>query len=404
MDIEDYIFIDKSKKKIISGVVNNSKLVEYYEEKYDDRYKPGDIIRARVLNVIDGINAAFLNIGEKHNAYLPYNEAILKNDNSYDKISDVLKQGSIELVQIKKSSYKDKGAKVTRNISLTGRYIIITPYDQDIKISRKIVNEDEKEKLIKIGKNIQYENIGMVFRVNSINILEKEIEKEYKVLINKFKKIAKEKNFLPIPKVIYKEKNLAWKLIRDILNFNNNKIITNDKIIYETLIKKKITRKNLIYDSDFNAKYDQRISSGLTNALSKEVELDNGGSIIIEETEALTSIDINTKKYTGGISHSNTSFEINMEAVIEIARQIRLRNLSGIIIVDLIKMKRNDHTTLVINKLKEELKKDRNRPYIVGLTKLGLLEITRERTINPLSELFIKECTNCKGKGFIYDY
>jgi ribonuclease G len=405
----NYIFIDTKDGVEKVGIVENDKLVEFYLNYENKGQMVGNIYRGRVKNVLQGMEAAFVDIGDDKNAYLDLKSAIPQDLKSKKDINirDVVKVGQEIIVQVVKEPTETKGAKVTTNITLPGRLIILTPYSEKISISRKIQDEEEINRLKSIGEKIKTDNIGMIFRTNSQWASEELLAKEYSDLIDLFKKIEREKNFLPCPKLIYKEIELSEKVIRDSYSEKIDKIIVNDREKYNGLIELDNIffsglKEKLFYDEDFDINYEENILNGLKTALDRKVPLKSGGYIVIDETEALTVIDVNTGKFIGNISLEDTVVKTNLEAAEEIARQIRLRNLTGIILIDFIDMKDDKDIALIIEKLEEYLKKDKNKANIVDITKLGLVELTRRKTRNSLSNHFTVTCPTCKGKGKLY--
>ena len=411
MAVVNYIFIDSKDGIEKVGIVENDKLVEFYLDNDSENQLVGNIYRARVINVLQGMEAAFVDIGDIKNAYLDLKSALLQvNRHKKDEINirDFIKAGQEIIVQVLKEPTESKGAKVTTNITLPGRFIVLTPYSEKISVSRKIQEEDEINRLKIIGEKIKYENIGMIFRTNSKGISENLLADEYFSLIKVFKKIEREKNFLPCPKLLYKEMNLSEKIIRDSFNEKTDKVIVNNKEKYDRFLELEDIlfsglKEKLIYDKDFDIKYNKDISKGLQIALDRKVDLKSGGYIVIDETEALTAIDVNTGKFIGNKNLEDTVVKTNLEAAEEIARQIRLRNLSGIIIIDFIDMKNGEDVALVMKKFEEYLNLDKNKANIVSITKLGLVELTRKKTRNSLYTNFTKTCPVCKGKGKLID-
>jgi ribonuclease G len=405
----NYIFIDTKDGVEKVGIVENDKLVEFYLNYENKGQMVGNIYRGRVKNVLQGMEAAFVDIGDDKNAYLDLKSAIPQDLKSKKDINirDVVKVGQEIIVQVVKEPTETKGAKVTTNITLPGRLIILTPYSEKISISRKIQDEEEVNRLKAIGDKIIEDKIGMIFRTNSQGVSETILEKEYSDLVDLFRKIEKEKNFLPCPKLIYKEMDLSEKVIRDSYNEKVDKIIVNDKEKYNRLIELEDIffpgiKGKLFYDEDFDINYQECIINGLKSALDRKVPLKSGGYIVIDETEALTVIDVNTGKFIGNINLEDTVVKTNLEAAEEIARQIRLRNLTGIILIDFIDMKDHKDIELIIEKLEEYLSQDKNKANIVDITKLGLVELTRKKTRNSLSNNFTEICPTCKGKGKLY--
>lgn len=404
-----YIFIESLNNSIRAGIVENGRLAEFHIEEQNKESLVGNVYRGRVINVLQGMEAAFVDIGEPKNAYLHVKDALPKEllyDNNRYKISDVTKSGEEVIVQVDKDPTGNKGAKITTHIELPGRYLVFTPYSNKINISRKIVNLSENQRLKDIGEKILKDEMGVIFRTASEGIDEDILKEEYNLLYDIYNKIEMERNFLPCPKLLYKEPILEYQIIRDSYNEETQKIIVNNKKVYDNLLLMESNypfrfSHKLELDTNFTSSYDNLIQGDLKLALQRIVPLKSGGSIVIDETEALTSIDVNTGKFVGTFSLEDTVLRTNIEAAEEIARQIRLRDIGGIIIIDFIDMKNKDDISVVLSYLRKYLSKDRIKTNIIDITKLGLVELTRKKIRRSLSSDLYQKCSNCQGKGYL---
>lgn len=406
----NYIFIDSNDNIEKVGIVEEGRLVEYYTNEKNDKEQAGNIYRGKVVNVLQGMESAFVDIGDEKNAYLYVKDALPKDlmyKNLKVKIKDVVKKGEDIIVQTLKEASGQKGAKITTHITLPGRFLVLTPFSNKINISRKIYDEIEIKRLREIGREMQKDDMGIIFRTNSFETGKELLVDEYNMLINIYKKIEREKNFLPCPKLLYKEMDLGYQIIRDVFSDKIEKIIVNDREKYNDLLSFEDMmpldlKEKLFYDKDFNVNLDINIQKEIQTALERQVPLESGGYIVIDELEALTAIDVNTGKFVGSINLEDTVVKTNLEAALEIPKQIRLRDISGIIIIDFIDMKNKNDIDLILNKLEENLKSDRNKTNIIGITKLGLVELTRKKIRNSLKSNFIQKCPYCNGKGKIF--
>lgn len=406
-----YIFIDSKDGIDRVGIVENDRLAEFHSGKQDDNKLVGNVYRARVMDVLPGMEAAFVNIGVEKNGYLYVKDALPKDKlytNKDYKISEILKSGQEIIVQVKKEPFENKGPKVSTHIEIPGRYLVLTPYSNKRNVSRKITNRDEIKRLKFIGKKIMKDDIGMIFRTISEDVDENILEEEYNFLFNIYMNIEGERNFLPCPKLIYREPDLGYQVVRDNYNDETDQIIVNTKKTYDNL--KEMAEyypsdfESKIYlDKDFSILTNYTIQSGISQAFERTVNLKSGGYIVIDETEALTAIDINTGKFIGNKTLSDTILKINLEATEEIARQIRLRDIGGIIIIDFIDMKNERDTLLVLSEFEKHLKRDSIKTNLVGMTKLGLVELTRKKIRRSLFTDFKNICPECKGRGNIID-
>jgi len=390
-------------------IVEDGRLVEYYKEDTGRHRLLGNVYRGRVVNILRGMEAAFVDIGEDRNAYLNVKDA-LGREMMYSKekltIDQVLKQGEDIIVQVVKEPLGNKGPKVTTHLSIPGRYMVLTPYSNRVNISKKIRDQDEIERLRHLGKEIERERMGMIFRTVSQGVESDLLREEYNDLVRKFEAIEGERNYLPTPKLIYSEPVLVLQILRDYFDESKTDVVTNSRDILEYL---KTTTKlrdynlgdRLTYDPNYNMDYHMNIQMDMKEALSRMVQLKSGGYIVIDETEALTAIDVNTGKYVGNLTLSDTIVRTNIEAAVEIARQVRLRDIGGIIIIDFIDMKVQDNIDIVLGKLDKEFRKDKNKPYVVGMTKLNLVEVVRKRNRPTLDNETTIVCPTCNGRGRI---
>jgi Ribonucleases G and E len=307
--IMNKIYFDiKSDKKTIS-IVEDNRLVEYYEEENLSRSKIGNIYRARVDRVLPSMNAAFVDIGDERNAYLSFEE--IPNMHLNFK-SNPIKSGDTVLVQVIKDQMGSKGAKVTMKLTLAGKYIIYSPYKKGIKMSKKL-NDDDKQYLREIAEELFSENDGIIFRTNAYSAKKEYILKEYYSLKDSYEQILKQINYLPTPKLIYQESSIEDKILRDYFKPNKNIIIVNDKDFYYNILSKldddSNLRENIILDLQFSSKLNTIITHDLRQAMSNKVPLESGGYINIDELEALTAIDVNTGSLVKGESYKKNCFK-----------------------------------------------------------------------------------------------
>ncbi len=387
------IYFDITSEKKTISIVENNRLVEYYEEKNLSQSKIGNIYRARVDRVLPSLNAAFVDIGDEKNAYLSFDE--IPNTHMILKTNPI-KSGDIVLVQVVKDQMGSKGPKVTMKLTLAGKYIIYSPYKSGIKMSKKL-NDDDKQYLREIAEQSFSANDGIIFRTNASNAKKEYILNEYYALKGIYDKILKEVNYLPTPKLIYQASSVIDKILRDYFKPNENFIIVNDKDFYYSIINKldddNNLKENIILDLEFSSRLDTLITHDLRQAMSSKVPLKSGGYIVIDELEALTAIDVNTGSLVTGRSYQEIVLKTNIEAAKEIAIQLRLRNIGGIIIVDFIDMNSLDDVDILKKTLEEEFKKDKNNPTLVDITKLNLYEIVREKNVISLKNRVIsKSC------------
>lgn len=378
------------------ALVENGKLVERYEERPDMHRLEGNIYLGRVENVLQGMQAAFVNIGEEKNTFMHIKDVIPKVSNEtgnknellskYD-IKDYIRVGMPILVQVKKDSTNKKGARVSTNISLPGRFVVLLPDTNFITISKKITDLNKRKELQKIVQEELPKNYGAIVRTSAenkdIEFIKRDIKslvKLWELIQENFTNIKKEKNIEPT--LIYENEGIIGKLLTDLIDQNLERIVTNDIEIHEKIsnileqsgannIKLELRKQANILDL-----YD--LQSQIEKAKSRKIWLRCGGFITIDKTEALTAIDVNSGKYIGGKDLEQTVYRVNREATIEIAKQLRLRDIGGIIIIDYIDMEKDETKNKILEELNECLKKDRFKNQIIGFTPLDLLEMTRK--------------------------
>lgn len=377
-----------------TAVLEDGKLSELFIEYNKIDKKVSNIYRGIVKKVLPGIDACFVDIGFEKMAYLQ-----LKKNNS-------IKAGQEILVQVNKEEIGTKGAKLNLEISIAGRYLVYIPSNDRTTISNKITEEKERFRLKKIAKSINKENLGLIIRTEAAGCSREELEADMQELKDQYENILKEYKLGMGPKLLYKSLDLSSKYVKDNVNDNIDKIITNDIRKYDELkgilksIKLEYTKK-LVLEENKDVFDLYKVSNQIEKALNKKVWLKSGGYLIIEKTEALTVIDVNTGKFTGSLKLGETVYKTNLEAATEIARQLKLRDIGGIIIVDFIDMNKQKYKDELIKKLEEELNKDKRKSEVLGMTRLGLIEIARRREKDSIDKYYLSECNECEGKGYI---
>lgn len=378
------ILIENKNNITTIAVVQDSEVVEIYQEKDDEKRLEGNIYLGKVKNIIPGMQSAFIDIGESKNALVHIKDIIPKasnvtgnvyEDTSKMNISSIIKSGQEVLVQVKRDCNEQKGPRVTTDIKINGKFSIFMPYSNFITVSQKIEDENEKNRLKEIAKEVLPKNSGAIIRTAAKGRKTKEIQDELKVLINIWNEILKKaekiKNKKEIPIQIFDSAGITGKIITDLAENNLEKIYTNNQRLIEEY--KALEEKIEIIDEPLN-KFDAKNKMNL----NRKIWLRCGGFITIDATEALTAIDVNSGKFTGKRDLEKTVLKVNLEATKEIAKQIRLRDLGGIIIVDYIDMDEDEDKEQIRNYMIECFKEDRSKVQVMEFTKLGLLEITRK--------------------------
>jgi len=379
----------ENRKQIL--LIEDGNLVEKYNEDESISRIEGNIYVGKVENVIQGMQSAFINIGQEKNSFIHLKDILPKVDvkdgvqEENKNIKDVVKPGVPILIQVKKDFTESKGAKVSTHLSLNSRYIVFMPNTTIVTISQKIEDEKEKVRLTNIAKKYLPNNCGAIIRTSAENQPEEVIKKDIELANQKWNNINRlfeeskvNNNF---PKLIYKSHNVIKKLLIDLLDKDLEKITVNSKEDYEYISKtlKEFNANIELVKAEENFIEERPIiKEQIEKAEKRKVWLKCGGFITIDKTEALTAIDVNSGKYTGIDNVESTVYKVNKEASIEIAKQLKLRDIGGIIIIDYINMETEENNQKIIEVLKEEFKKDRTKTQIIGFSKLNLLELTRK--------------------------
>lgn len=393
------ILVDETSYGTRIGVVENGTLVELIYEKKNSLPIVGNVYAGKIMNVLPGMQACFVDIGREKNAFLYYGD---DKDNNGNIVKP--KMGSDVIVQVEKAEMGAKGAVLTKRISFAGKFLVVIPGDDKIGISKKITDSVERKRIKDIIEQLLPENYGIIVRTEGKDKSYEIYEKEIKRLVEKSEGVLSKAEYAKAPSLLYTEINGVEKVLRDLYNENIDEIVVNSSLDYETLIKlceeKDISPKKIVmYESDVPMFENYYVASQAKAAFSKHVWLKSGGFIIIEQTEACVVIDVNTGKYTGKADLQKTILKTNLEAADEIARQLRLRNLNGMIIVDFIDMRTEENRKILQKHLEEAVAKDRLQTIVVGMTELGLMQITRKKKRQSIQQLMTRSCHCCGGSG-----
>lgn len=384
------IMISKNNEGTTIALLEDGLLIEKYEDTENKNYLEEKIYLGIVKDILPGMQAAFIDIGEEKNTFIHLKDLlpkidITKNKEKNDKtISEVIKPGDKILVQVKRDSTNIKGAKVSTHVSLANRFTVLMPETDIITASQKIEDEKEKKRLIDIVKNIIPKNYGAIIRTSSIGKAEKDIRQDLEESIRKWEKIKeKADTAIKVPILIDSGNSFIKKMIIDLIDKDITKIIINSEE-YVNEIKEILSNIDTKNDIKLEFKNREEIlkiygtDDQIEKTKARKVYLKCGGFITIDKTEALTAIDVNSGRYTGKRDVEETILKVNKEATIEIAKQLRLRDIGGVIIIDYIDMNLEKNKNEIEELLKEELKKDRSKTQVIGFSKLDLLEMTRK--------------------------
>lgn len=362
------------------------------------------------------MESAFVNIGLEKNAFLYVNDLREFEEkyldgicNSERPIEDILTVGDEVVVQVLSEPRGTKGARVTTHYTIPGKYLVLMPNNNHIAISKKIKEEEERNRLEEIVRDLKPENMGVIIRTAAQGKSIFHFEREMEYLVKKWEDIEKKTSTAKIGEVLYKDNGIVATVLRDIFSNEIDELVIDNEEAYWEVIdyinafsEKTLKTKIKLYNDDEIGIFERYgIEKEIENALKEEVRLECGGYLVIQKTEALISIDVNTGKNTGSYNLEQTVLNTNLEAAREIPRQLRLRNLGGIIIIDFIDMRLEEDKLKVLEALEQNLSKDRIKNNIVHFTDLGLIEMTRKRTGKPLYNYFQERCPMCEGTGKI---
>ncbi len=407
------IIVNVNARDIRLALMENGQLQEIYFEKHDQQRLAGNIYKGKVTNVLPGMQAAFIDIGLEKNGYLYVTNAVAFSDvyqkqqpskRKRRKINEILHQNQDVIVQITKEPLGTKGARVTSRISLPGRYLVYTPLDTRIGVSHRVNSERDRKRLKSLANSLSSKE-GLIVRTAALSVSQAELQRDFEFLKRLWNNIKQKAKTVKAPALLHEDADLIFRSIRDVFESDVTRFMVDDRKVYERVLSIASDLAPQIVDKVFH--YTQKrnifdtygVEGEINKALKRKVWLKCGGNLIIDRTEALTVIDVNTGKFVGKSNLADTILKTNLEAAAEIARQLRLRDIGGIIIADFIDMNTDLNRTKVIDALKEAMISDRSQPDVLGITSLGLIEMTRKKMNYGLSELLQKECPYCEGTG-----
>lgn len=411
------ILVDASGFNTRVAVVEDGSPVELYVEQEGTERLVGNIYNGRVQNVLPGMQAAFIDIGLERNAFLYAGDIVLPDDSDDDvepvtqsgkgaNIKDMLKPGQTVMVQVAKDPVGTKGARVTTHITLAGRSLVLMPTVDYVGVSRRIDKDEERQRLRKILHEIKPKGMGVIVRTASAGKTKETFAEDIESMTGLFSEIEKRAAKSKAPTLLHEEQSLVYRTVRDLLMKDVDRVFVNDQKTYDELreladvMAPKLKPRILLKESE--ALFDRYETEGkIDKALLRKVWLKSGGYLIIDRTEALTVIDVNTGKFVGKDNLEKTITAVNCEAAKEIARQLRLRDIGGIIVVDFIDMEKESNRQMVLSTLKTVLKEDHTRSHVFGFTHLGLVEMTRKKTGRSIGDTLQSLCPYCSGDAHV---
>lgn len=398
------ILVSATTEETRMAMLENGVLTELVIERDDAEHIVGNIYKGKVQNVLPGMQAAFVNIGQTKNAFLYIGDGLPKNAVSSISAANHFHIGQNVLIQIVKDAVSTKGPRATTHLTLPGRYVVLMPTVDYIGVSRRIPTNAERERLKKIAADICPPNMGLIVRTVADGQSETVLQKDVDYLLELWRTIEARRKLAAPPAMLYREADLIIRIVRDYLNEEITELVVDDKEVYNRIIALLSSQPELRDKVRFYSGSDEifkcyKIEDEITRIGRREVELKSGGTLVIDKTEALTVIDVNTGKYVGQTNLSDTVFQTNLEAAAEIARQMRLRDIGGIVIIDFIDMETEAQKRTIMELLEERVKHDKTKTNIVDITPLGLVELTRKKSRRNFEATLYAKCPYCDGSG-----
>jgi ribonuclease G len=410
-----------------SVILSGGQMIDFFMERKTLEHYAGSIYKGRVSSIIPGIEAAFVDIGLGKNGFLHVSDVldinsvlkeILPDEDetafrpgkraSHAKIGDILKAGQEIMVQVVKEAMGTKGPRLTTYISLPGRYIVLTPHDKNIGVSRRITEPAERKRIREILKGIEkLENVGCIVRTVAENRSDKELKSELDYLVNLWGKIKSRAQKQPPPVTVYEEYGIVLRMLRDSFTEDVTQLIVDSREEYARITKflkafmPSLRKKVKLYNGKTPLFQHYKLDRDVDEIFERKVVLKSGGYLIIEQTEGVVVIDVNTGSFVGKKSLEETAYKTNMEAAEVIPRQLMLRDVGGIIIIDFIDMEIKSHRDNIFNCLQQNLKSDKARISVRGISQFGIVEMTRQRMRKSIESSSHVECPYCGGKGMI---
>ncbi len=409
--MSDELLINVTPQETRVATIENGMLQEVIIERASRRGLVGNIYKGKVCRVLPGMQAAFLDIGLDRTAFLHLSDIIAADEKKSDEqeltITDVLRDGQDILVQVVKDPMGTKGARLTTHITIPARYLVYMPNSSHIGVSQKLEDETERERLKGIIKTFlpEFNGGGYIVRTLAEGISKKAVHADMAFLQKLWGSIQENSKAVPIGSLVYEDLPLAMKVMRDIADSNIDAIRIDSRETYNKVIKfankfiPELAPRIEYYPGERPIFDLYGVEDEIQKALQSKIKLKSGGYLIIDQTEAMTTVDINTGGYVGNRNLEETIFKTNLEATQAIVRQLRLRNLGGIIIIDFIDMKDAEHRRQVLRAFEKALQKDHAKTCITEVSNLGLVEMTRKRTRESLEHILCEPCPVCNGKG-----
>lgn len=427
------ILINANPRETRVAIIEDDQLVELLVDRPDARRMVGDIYLGRVEAVLPGIQAAFVDIGTEKSAFLHASDLVFPEDEPEDghdeddeeedehgssgrqrrakapPIQDVLKRGQDLIVQVSKEPISTKGSRVTAQVSMAGRFLVYMPFAERVGVSRKIGDREARKRLrAQVEAVLPKDSGGVIVRTVGEDVTQETLERELTTLIAQWKRIKRKTHFVRAPALIHRETSLTRGLIRDVFSTKVEQVTVDSKQVYNEIIEylkgiaPELIDRIKLYEAEIPLFDHANIEQELRDLFKRRCDLPSGGYLIIEPTEALVSVDVNSGRYTGKKDPEKTIFKTNSEAAREIARQARLRDLGGIIVCDFIDMETKANRDKVLQELRTHLGRDRARTKAFAVSDLGLIEMTRQRVRQSHLQNMTEACPTCNGTGRVF--
>lgn len=406
----DELLINVTPMECRVALIENGTVNELFVERVAKRGLVGNIYTGKIVRVLPGMQAAFVDIGQSRTAFLHLNDMVSSRTQGALNIFELLHPGQMVTVQVMKDMLGSKGARLTTDLSIPSRYLVLMPYGNHTGVSQRIEDEQERTRLRELIERLQqHHNLpgSLIVRTAADSVQEQEISQDMAYLAKLWDYIQRKKQEIVEVGLIFEELPLPQRVIRDLAKEETEKIYVDSREVFQKLQEfvaefVPMMQERLIHYPGEKPLFDlYNVEEDIQKALQTRIDLKSGGYLMIDQTEAMTTIDVNTGSYVGGRSLEDTVFKTNLEATQVIARQLRLRNLGGIIIIDFIDMQEPEHRDEVMQILQKMLERDHAKTKITQVSELGLVEMTRKRTRESLEHLLCEACPTCQGRGYI---
>jgi ribonuclease E len=390
------------------AVLEKGDIVEHYITHPDDRSYVGNVYLGRVQNVLPGMEASFIDIGEARNGVLYAGEVGIAGDEGDEvpRIETVLKPGQPILVQVTKDPMGAKGARLTALVSLAGRHLVLVPGAKSLGVSRRLPDA-ERERLRTLAQAMRPSEHGLIVRTAAEGASPEDLERDFASLVEMWADIEKRSKSSKAPALVYSEPELELRVIRDLFNKDVARCVVDNRDLeaklraYIRATTPDLDPRLELYEGDLPIFEEFRVLEQIRKSLDRRVWLPSGGHLVIDRTEAMTVVDVNTGKFVGKSNLEETVFRTNTEAAIEMARQLRLRDIGGIIVIDFIDMEDAKNRDELLRTFRRELEQDRTRTQVFDISPLGLVQMTRKNVSAGIVEAFSDPCPTCEGRGIL---